>query len=178
MFIIPLELWTSRNRENCYQMCQFVQKAKQILPCILSLHSLKIQTWINMKIDSFSSNLRAWNTNFLNSEVLFHLSCPRFVFCELAFKLHLGNSLSSPRSIILQICIQTSFGKFFIFSKICNSANLHSNFSLEIFSPPNIYNSASLHSNFFLEILCFRFQRHVILWTCILDFFFSLPQNL
>jgi hypothetical protein len=55
---------------------------------------------------------------------------------------------------------------------------LHSNFSLEIFSPPNIYNSASLHSNFFLEILCFRFQRHVILWTCILDFFFSLPQNL
>ncbi len=49
--------------------------------------------------------------------VLFHLSCPRFVLCELAFKLHLGNSLSSPRSIILQTCIQTFFWRFFFSSK-------------------------------------------------------------
>ncbi len=47
---------------------------------------------------------------------------------------------------ILRACIQTSFGKFSIFSKIYNSANLHSNFSLEIL---------------------FLLQTSVILLTCI-----------
>jgi len=122
MFIVRLELWVSRKKENCYQMCQFVQKAKHILPCILSLHSLKIQTKINMKINSFSSNLRAWNTNFLNFEVLFHLSCPKIC--------------------ILQVCIQTSFGKFSIFSKIYDFTNLHSLtfFTLDNFPYHTIYN--------------------------------------
>ncbi len=87
--------------------------------------------------------------------VFFHLSCPRFVFCELAFKLHLGNSLSFPRS-----------------------ANLHSNFSLEILFLLQTYVIllACIQTSFW-KFFVVRLLRHVILWPCIWDFF-SLPQNL
>jgi len=137
-------------------MCKYAKKKMKFFVVFSLSLFFKIQTIINMKINSFFSNSRTWNTNFLNLKFLFWLSFPRYVLCKLAFRLRLGNSLYLPISVILQTCIQTFFWRFFF--------------------PPNICNYASLHSNFFLENLCFRLQRHVILWACILDSFFVFPK--
>ncbi len=65
---------------------------------------------------------------------------------------------------ILRACIQTSFGKFSIFSKIRNSANLHSNFSLEILFllQTSVILLACIQTSFW-KLFCFKLQRHVIL---------------
>ncbi len=137
---------------------------------------LKIQTIINMKINSFSSNSKAWNTNLLNSKILFWLFFLRSVVCKLAFKLHLGNSLSLPRFIILRTLIQTSLWRFFFPPNICTFYQLAFKllFGKSLFQAPKTCNLVSLHfrlfflssSNFVTLQVCIQTS----FWKCLFPF--------